>query len=95
MTSTANSSLGKSARKIAVATGLILLVPLVAMQLTPEVTWQLGDFAVAAALLFGAGMTYVLAARLARQNYQRVATAVVLVAFSASVWIQLAVGIFS
>src|SRR5689334_13539241 len=38
---------------IALATGLILLVPLIAMQLSDEVVWSLLDFATAGALLFG------------------------------------------
>ena len=38
---------------IALATGLILLVPLLATQFTSEVNWTLLDFATAGTLLFG------------------------------------------
>ncbi len=37
---------------------LILLLPLMAMQVTDEVVWDLTDFAVAWALLVGAGFMY-------------------------------------
>lgn len=39
--------------RVALVTGLLLLVPLVAMQFTDEVRWNLADFVVAGALLFG------------------------------------------
>lgn len=48
---------------IALATGLILLVPFLAMQFTDEVAWTLSDFVIAGTLLFGTGLTYVLVAR--------------------------------
>lgn len=34
-----NSPLRRSLSRVALATGLLLLVPLVAMQFTPEVSW--------------------------------------------------------
>jgi hypothetical protein len=40
---------------IVLAVGFILLVPLVAMQITEEVDWSAVDFVVAGALLLGAG----------------------------------------
>lgn len=40
-----------------IAAGLLLL-PLLAMQVTDEVDWNRADFAVAAALLVGVGATY-------------------------------------
>lgn len=50
------ASLRKSAFVIALTTGLLLLVPLVAMQFTDEVDWGGGDFVVAGGLLFGVAM---------------------------------------
>jgi hypothetical protein len=53
----------RSAVRVALATAFILLVPLVAMQITDEVDWSLADFAVAGALLGGTGLLLELAAR--------------------------------
>jgi hypothetical protein len=53
----------RSAVRVVLATGFILLLPLVAMQITGEVDWGLADFAFAAALLGGTGLLLELAAR--------------------------------
>jgi hypothetical protein len=52
-----------AAVRVALATACILLLPLVAMQITDEVDWSLADFAVAGALLGGTGLLLELAAR--------------------------------
>ena len=52
----------KSAGRVALAVTCILLLPVLAMQFTDEVVWDLTDFAVAGALLLGAGFTYELVA---------------------------------
>lgn len=88
------ASLHKSTFVVALATGLMLLVPLVAMQVTDEVNWSLGDFVVAGGLLFGTGMTYVICARLARRASQRAAIAAACLCGLGLLWAQLAVGIF-
>jgi hypothetical protein len=53
----------RSVVRVALATGCILLLPLVAMQITHEVAWGLADFAVAGALLGGTGLLFELAVR--------------------------------
>jgi len=53
----------RAAAMTATLTAALLMVPLVAMQFTTEVNWGIGDFAVAGALIFSAGMGYHLAAR--------------------------------
>lgn len=73
---------------------LILSAPLLAMQFTDHVNWDLFDFAVAGALLVGAGVVYVLSARLVRNARYRVVLAVALGAALFLVWAELAVGVF-
>jgi hypothetical protein len=53
----------RSAVRVALVTAGVLLVPLVAMQVTDEVDWSLADFVLAAALLGGAGVLLELAVR--------------------------------
>jgi hypothetical protein len=53
----------RSAVRVALATALVLLLPLVAMQITDEVDWGLADFVLAGALLAGTGLLLELAVR--------------------------------
>jgi hypothetical protein len=78
---------------IMLAATLILLVPLVAMQFTEEVKWDLFDFAFMGALLFGTGLAYGLAARKAVTIAYRAATGVALTAAFLLVRVDAAVGI--
>ena len=50
---TIHRSLRSDLGRVALATGLVLLVPLAAMGVTHEVNWSAFDFAVAAVLLLG------------------------------------------
>lgn len=87
-------SLTKGAMLIALVTGLLLLVPLVAMQFTNEVVWTLFDFVVAGALLMSTGLLYLLAARkLTTPKSRAIAGAAIGLAFL-TIWAELAVGIF-
>ena len=78
---------------IALATGLLLLIPLIAMQFTSDVAWSLLDFVTAGALLFGTGLLFVLAAR--KMPRHRVAIAIVLAVALLYIWAELAVGILT
>jgi hypothetical protein len=73
--------------------GLLLLLPLVAMQFTDEVAWDETDFIVMGAMLFGACGTYELAARMTGNVAYRAAVGVGVVAAFLLIWINLAVGI--
>lgn len=84
----------KNILRVAVGTVGLLLVPLLAMQLSDEVRWSLGDFVVAGTLLFGTGLLYVLLSSKAQTRKQHLLTAAVLLGILSVVWIQLAVGIF-
>lgn len=79
---------------IALATGLLLLIPLLAMQLTDAVKWDSTDFMIMAALLFGSGSLFVLVARKVPYRYW-LATGIVLAAGFFYAWAEMAVGIFT
>ena len=83
----------KNIIRIVLATAFILLLPLLAMQITDEVVWTLGDFAVAGALLVGTGLIYELVARKIDNIAYRAAIGVALLAALLLVWVELAVGI--
>jgi len=76
------------------ATALLLLIPLVAMQFTEEVVWTLFDFVVAGALLFGAGLVFELLRTKIRDTKLQLILAATLFAALLLLWIELAVGIF-
>jgi hypothetical protein len=84
----------KNIIRIVLAAALILLVPLLAMQFTDELNWDLTDFAVVGALLIGTGLMYELASRKVSNIKYRAAVGVALVAVLLLVWAELAVGIF-
>ncbi|NCO62759.1 MAG: hypothetical protein GW839_01770 [Flavobacteriales bacterium] len=73
---------------------LILLVPLIAMQFTNEVKWELSDFIIAGILLFGTGLMLEMFMRKIKNKKNRIALIVILVALLILTWIELAVGIF-
>ena len=75
------------------AAALLLLLPLVAMQFTDEVVWDVADFAFAGALLVGTGVTFELAARRTGNRSYRAAVGVALAAAFILIWVNGAVGI--
>jgi hypothetical protein len=83
----------RSAGRLALATAFILMVPLVAMQLSDDLAWNLTDFAFAGVLLFGTGITYQLVARRAGDLAYRFAVGGVLAAAFILIWANLAVGL--
>lgn len=85
-------TLPKSLLGVALATVLLLLIPLVAMQFTKEVVWTLSDFICAGILLFGAGLTYMLVARMGSTSSYRLGAGVAVAAGLLLIWGNLAVG---
>ena len=83
----------RPAASVVLIAALILMVPLVAMQVTDQVNWSLFDFVVAGALLVGTGLLYELAARKAGTVVYRAAAGVAVGAAFFLTWVNLAVGI--
>lgn len=79
---------------IALGTGLVLLIPLIAMQFTSEVNWGVGDFLVMGLLLSGGASLFVLAARRST-GPRRVIVGAAIAAAVLYVWAELAVGLFT
>ncbi len=79
---------------VAVATVLVLLVPLVAMQFTDEVNWTPGDFLIGGGLLFGTGLFGVFLWRKLGSSPFRYAAVGLLALALLLVWAELAVGLF-
>lgn len=84
---------GKDVRRVAQATALVLLAPLVAMGFTREVAWTAFDFGAAALLLLVAGLVCVRAGRRLRGARGRIAIVTLLALAFAAVWAELAVGV--
>ncbi len=88
----------KPAAGLALATGLLLLIPLIAMQFSDEVVWTLSDFIFAGTLIFGTGFAYilvtrVLAPRMGDNIVYRVAIGFALFTGLFLIWVNGAVGI--
>jgi hypothetical protein len=79
---------------IIIATGIILLIPLIAMQFTDEVKWTALDFATATALLLSTGLLCDLVLRKVKQLKYRIALCAAVLFVCFIVWLELAVGIF-
>ncbi len=71
----------------------ILMIPLVAMQFTSEVVWDLSDFVIMGVVLSGLGLAYELIARRSGKTVYRAAFSVGLVAAFLLFWVNGAVGI--
>ena len=79
---------------IVLATMFVLMIPLVAMQFSDEVDWNLADFIVFGALLMGTGLVYELVARKLRSAKHRLILGSVLLVALVLIWAELAVGVF-
>lgn len=86
-------SIIRSAAVSALLAAFILLVPLAAMQFTPEIKWSLFDFIAAWILLFSAGFGYKLVVRKIGSNAYRLAVGTAAFTGLFLVWSNLAVGI--
>ena len=86
--------LNKRLTGILLAVAVILLIPLIAMQFTPEVNWTLSDFVVMGALLLSTGLMCELVMRKVKSVKYRIAICIALLTVLVLIWIELAVGVF-
>lgn len=77
----------------AVVIALILMVPLVAMQFTDEIDWNLFDFVIMGTVLIGIGIVYELVVRKSAKIVYRVAFGIGLTGAFLLFWVNGAVGI--
>ena len=87
------NSLIRSLVFTALATGLLLCIPLIAMQFSEEVVWTLSDFIIMGMLLFGAGALYQLVSRKSSGMMYKSATGLAVLTGLLLIWANLAVGI--
>lgn len=79
---------------IVITVTVLLLIPLIAMQFTNEVNWDVFDFIVAGTLLLGTGLLCEFVLRNVNKPASRIALCAVILLVLALIWIELAVGIF-
>ena len=84
----------KRLKNMLIFVAVILLIPLIAMQFTEEVNWELTDFIVAGVLLLGTGLVCEFVMRKVKNKENRIALCIVIITILLLVWAELAVGIF-
>lgn len=87
------SNLKKPVLWVVLATLSLLLIPFVSMQFTNEVDWSAGDFIIMGALLFSAGLAWVLLTRFAGNLIYKAAVSIALGTTLVMIWANLAVGL--
>ena len=81
----------KIVSRLVLVTAAILLIPLIAMQFTNEVSWQIGDFILAAILLFSFGYLYVILTKNINSPINKALIGIVILVLLAIVWAVIAV----
>lgn len=79
---------------ILLAVVILLLIPLVAMQFTNDVSWSAFDFIVAGALLLSSGLACEFVLRRVKKTAHRVMICLGILVVLFMIWAELAVGIF-
>ena len=74
--------------------GILLLIPLVAMQLTKEVNWSLFDFIIMGAMLLITGLLGEVILKRVKKSKHRLILYITIVMIFFLIWAELAVGIF-
>ena len=71
---------------------IILIIPLIAMQFTTEVNWDISDFIIAGLLLYGTGI--IIDFILAKSKKYKTVLIVAILVLLLLIWAEMAVGIF-
>ena len=79
---------------IALATGALLLIPSIAMQITDDVAWDSTDFIVMGSLIFGMSGSFVFVARKLPSKHLILIGGMLFSLFF-YIWAELAVGVFT
>lgn len=74
--------------------GSLLLIPLIAMQFTNEVSWEMNDFVIMGILLFGTGLLCELVLSKVKSMEGRIVLCGAILLAFLLIWAELAVGIF-
>ena len=74
--------------------GLLLMIPLIAMQLTDEVKWSLFDFIIMGAMLSITGLVGEVILKKVKKSKHRLILYITIVMIFFLIWAELAVGIF-
>jgi len=72
---------------------ILLLIPVIAMQFTNEVNWNLMDFIIAGVLFFGIGILIDLVFRKIKNTKYRILLLIAILVLFIVLWAELAVGI--
>lgn len=83
----------KSLFAVTLVTIAILLIPFIAMQFTGEINWGLLDFILAAALVFGAGISCSIAIKRMKNKAFRIIACTAILLIFLFIWAELAIGI--
>ena len=84
----------KSLAIIISVTVILLLIPLIAMQLSNDVQWKTSDFLMAAILLLSAGIATDLIIRKVQKKESKIVLILAILVIIAIIFIELAVGLF-
>ncbi len=84
----------KRLKIILVTIGILLLIPLIAMQFTNEVDWSILDFIIMGCLMLGTGLLCELILRKVKNVRTRIIICAIIILGFLLVWAELAVGIF-
>ena len=79
---------------IVLTVAVLWLIPLIAMQFTNAVNWNMFDFIAAGGLLLGTGLMCELVMRKVKKINYRISICAVLLVALLLIWAELAVGIF-